>query len=309
MKLKKPGMRTIKSGLGVMVCVLSSYIGLINNTFFASMGCVVAMQTTLRGSWKAGFNRVRGTFVGGIVGFLLSLISPENAVLACLGIITAIYLCNLLDMNDSVVITCVVFCITYLNKATGHPVSYSLFRMLDTLVGVIIGIMVNYFIYRPNYVSIANEEVKSVREIAIEILKKHMGKKKHTEEDNENSKELLILKEKITKLEFLYEHILIESNYTKKDINIDKIQADIDSCNNIYLHLRILENMEDRQYLDECNCIDLEDIYMRLNDNSDIINHHNTVYNYHIKSVLDCINRIDTIEEDEIYNEKEVVGF
>ena len=73
MKIKKPGMRNIKTGLGVMICVLIGYLHIIDNTFFAAAACIVCMQTTVKGSLRVGFNRLKGTLVGGIIGFLFVL--------------------------------------------------------------------------------------------------------------------------------------------------------------------------------------------------------------------------------------------
>ena len=99
MKIKKPGMRNIKTGLGVMICVLIGYLHIIDNTFFAAAACIVCMQTTVKGSLRVGFNRLKGTLVGGIIGFLFVLIHPGSPFLACIGIITTIYICNIFKIN------------------------------------------------------------------------------------------------------------------------------------------------------------------------------------------------------------------
>ena len=104
MKLHKPGMRTIKTGIGVMLCVLLGYLNfnLVDKTFYAAIACVVCMQTTVKGSFMVGLNRLKGTFVGGLIGFLFALIGPGNPILSCLGIITTIYICNLIKINKSI---------------------------------------------------------------------------------------------------------------------------------------------------------------------------------------------------------------
>ena len=92
MKLHKPGMRNIKTGIGVMICVLAGHLHLVDNTLFAAIACIVCMQTTVKGSLTAGLNRLKGTFIGGIIGFIFVLIHPGNPILSCLGIITTIYI-------------------------------------------------------------------------------------------------------------------------------------------------------------------------------------------------------------------------
>ena len=102
MKIQKPGMRNIKTGIGVMICVLIGYIHIIDNIFFAATACIVCMQTTVKSSLTVGLNRLKGTLVGGLIGFLFVLIRPGSPVLACLGVITTIYVCNVLNIKNSI---------------------------------------------------------------------------------------------------------------------------------------------------------------------------------------------------------------
>ena len=99
LKIQKPGMRNIKTGIGVMICVLIGYIHIIDNIFFAATACIVCMQTTVKSSLTVGLNRLKGTFIGGLIGFIFVLIHPGNPILSCLGIITTIYICNLIKIN------------------------------------------------------------------------------------------------------------------------------------------------------------------------------------------------------------------
>ena len=100
LKIQKPGMRNIKTGIGVMICVLIGYIHIIDNIFFAATACIVCMQTTVKSSLTVGLNRLKGTLVGGLIGFLFVLIRPGSPVLACLGVITTIYVCNVLNIKN-----------------------------------------------------------------------------------------------------------------------------------------------------------------------------------------------------------------
>ena len=120
MKLHKPGMRNIKTGIGVMICVLAGHLHLVDNTLFAAIACIVCMQTTVKGSLTAGLNRLKGTFIGGLIGFIFVLIHPGNPILSCLGIITTIYICNVLKINNSISIACVVYCAIYLGVGTNN---------------------------------------------------------------------------------------------------------------------------------------------------------------------------------------------
>lgn len=304
LKFQKPGMRNIKSGIGVMICILVSYVGIINNTFFASMGCIVAMQTTLKGSLISGLNRVKGTLVGGSVGLLLSLIDRGNPILACIGIITSIYICNILDMNDSIVITCVLFCVLYLDLDTviSDPINYALYRTVDTSMGVFVGVLVNYYIYRPDYIAICKNQVESIKKLSIELLIEYI--------ENNERKNISILREKMWRLNELYNNLLIDSEYDAK-LDIEKMYGEIEICNQIYLHLQILEKIEGTNYLSQSNYKKYKYICDCSNKELQIKNDESIIFNYHLKMILDNIIKIEEIEsmEESKENFKKVVSF
>ena len=300
MKIKKPGMRNIKTGLGVMICVLIGYLHIIDNTFFAAAACIVCMQTTVKGSLRVGFNRLKGTLVGGIIGFLFVLIHPGSPFLACIGIITTIYICNIFKINDSITIACVVYCAILLCIGENNPLQYSLFRTWDTSIGVIIGVCVNYFIFRPNYLKSIYKELRIIEKTSIELLKGEIEKGKHEDRSH--------LKSEITKLEQFYKNFLEELEYSH-DMSCDKeINDAIKKCRQIYLHLQILEQMKDKCYLNKENYIKSKCICGGLSNDLEIKDHTSSVYNYHIGAIINNINEIHEVDENAIYEENDDVS-
>ena len=56
-------MRNIKTGIGVMICVLAGHLHLVDNTLFAAIACIVCMQTTVKGSLTAGLNKYSSKYM------------------------------------------------------------------------------------------------------------------------------------------------------------------------------------------------------------------------------------------------------
>lgn len=295
MKLQKPGMRNIKTGIGVMICVLIGYFHIIDNTFFAAAACIVCMQTTVKSSLTVGLNRLKGTFIGGIIGFIFVLIRPGDPILSCLGIITTIYICNILKINNSVTIACVVYCAIYLSIGDADPISYSISRILDTSVGVIVGVAVNYFIYRPNYLKSIYKEIRVIEKTSIKLLKSEIEKGAHAD--------ISSLKREITRLEALYKNFLEELEYSNYEVNDEEINNTIKRCKEIYLHLQILAKMKDKCYLNKENYIKSRSIYNTLPKDIEIKDNTSSVYNYHISAIIDNINEIQGIDEDNKEND------
>lgn len=298
MKLQKPGMRNIKTGIGVMICALIGKMNVIDSTFYAAIACVVSMQTTVKSSLTVGLNRLKGTFIGGLIGFLFVLIHPGDPIISCLGIITTIYICNILKINKSITIACVVYCAINLNIGDANPIVYSLSRILDTSIGVIVGVAVNYFIYRPNYLESIYKEIRIIEETSIKLLKSEIEKGEHAD--------ISSLKNEITRLEGLYKNFLEELEYSSEDVENKEITNTIKRCKQIYLHLQVLEQMKDKCYLNKENYIKSKSIYDTLPKGIEIKDNTSTVYNYHISSIIDRINEIHEMEEINDDNESDL---
>ena len=148
-EFKKVGMRNIKTAIAVVLSILISKAIKMEYPFYAAIASIISMQSSVEDSFKTGRNRMLGTIIGAIIGFLCALINPESLILVGLGIVIVIYLCNLLSWKESSSIGCVVFCAIMLNIKGNNPLFYSLNRILDTFVGIIVAIGVNYFIVPP----------------------------------------------------------------------------------------------------------------------------------------------------------------
>lgn len=290
MKLQKPGMRNIKTGIGVMICVLIGKLHIIDSTFYAAIACIVSMQTTVKSSLTVGLNRLKGTFIGGLIGFIFVLIRPGDPILSCLGIITTIYICNILKINKSIAIACVVYCAIHLSIGDASPIVYSLSRILDTSIGVIIGVAVNYFIFRPNYLESIYKEIRIIEETSIKLLKSEIEKGEHADVSS--------LKNEITRLEGSYKNFLEELEYRNEEVDNKEINNTIKKCKQIYLHLQVLEQMKDKCYLNKENYIKSKGIYDTLPKCIEIKDNTSIVYNYHISSIIDNINEIHEVDEN-----------
>ena len=299
LKLQKPGMRNIKTGIGVMICALAGYFNIVDNSFFAATACIVSMQTTVKGSLTVGLNRLKGTFIGGLMGFLFVLIKPGYPILSCLGIIATIYICNLLKINKSITIACVVYCAIYLSIGNNNPIDYSINRIIDTSIGVLIGVAVNYYIYRPDYLNSIYKEIRIIESTSIKLLKAEVEKGAHGD--------ISSLKNEITKLEGLYKNFLEELEYSNDEDNNNEINTVIKKCRQIYLHLQILEQMKDKCYLSKENYLKSKSICDELSDGKYVKDNVSTVYNYHISEIIDNINEIHEIDESQSENNEQKI--
>lgn len=143
------GMRYIKTAVAVALCILISQLLHREYPLFAGIAALLAMDTTITSSFIAGRNRVFGTLLGAAVGVLFFLVFPGNPYLCGLGAMLIIYVCTTMGWTNSASIAAIVFLAVMLNPAGEHPWIYSMNRILDTLLGIAVALVVNYLLF-PN---------------------------------------------------------------------------------------------------------------------------------------------------------------
>ncbi len=152
----KIGMRNIKTALSVFICLL--FFEAINrdNALFACIAAVICVQNTIVDSVKIGISRIIGTILGGLsaalVVFIVNAYFDEKVLIFIipLGIIILIQICVSINMKQAVAICCVVYLVVVISKNhEGGYVYYTVNRVLDTSIGIIIALFVNKYVEGP----------------------------------------------------------------------------------------------------------------------------------------------------------------
>lgn len=293
MKLKKVGMRNIKTAISVSICVALAHIFNREYIFYAAIASVIAMQSSVSDSFKAGKNRMKGTIVGAIIGFIFAFISPDNILLCGIGIVILIFICNFLGWNKSVTISCIVFLAIMLNLNGRTPFLYSINRIIDTFMGITVAVLVNYFILPPKHWDrLYTEYVLSIDKVFIIIEEKLC---------NNKNIELPKLRDEILKLEGALNTYKSEFRIKRQEnIEIDKIEKIISVCNEIYIHLKIIESIEKTCGLNESNYTKVADMFSKEPVKEKERDETSIVFNYHVENIL---NGLDKLEEIRCANE------
>ena len=148
----KIGLRTIKTGIAVGIALLVVQLFEIESVVFITIAALIGMQPTLSDSWQKGANRLYGTIVGAAFGVLLALILPSHFLLASLGVVVLIMIMNRLNIPEGITISSVVFISIFMNSDPDRTIyAYALSRLTDTVLGISIALLVNYYILPPKY--------------------------------------------------------------------------------------------------------------------------------------------------------------
>lgn len=156
LKFPKVGLRNLKTGLAVFICMTSFQLLDRESAFFACIAAVVCMKDTIESSYSVGRNRLLGTFIGGIIGIsLVSLIEYTpltdglKPLITSLGIILSIYIFTLWQRPAAVIISCIVILGIMCGYSSDESITYAIKRMIDTSFGVIIALLINKYITPP----------------------------------------------------------------------------------------------------------------------------------------------------------------
>lgn len=152
-----PGMRVVKTAIAVFLCLV--IVGLIGHKSYSGYSAIVAivcMQKGVDDSLNVSKNRIIGTIIGAIFGiFTFKMIEyfgiVENIVLpyilVAIMMIVLMMVIILLNKQTVTAITCIIFLSVAVLRDSSVDVWFFAFRrVIDTLVGILISLMVNLLI-------------------------------------------------------------------------------------------------------------------------------------------------------------------
>lgn len=157
-KLKLPpiGLRIIKSSVAVFLCYIIDYLrkgsGIV---FYSQLAALWCMQDYISESKDRARQRLAGTTIGAIYGLIVLVLITRRklmigglpeAVLIAVFIIPIIYTAVVSKRQNAAYFSCVVFLSIVVNHAKDvNPYLFVLNRVLDTIIGIVIGVCVNCF--------------------------------------------------------------------------------------------------------------------------------------------------------------------
>jgi len=154
------GMRVVKTVVSVMICmIISLFTENMNSMSISAVTALVTIRATQGETIRSGVLRVLGTIIGGAFGILtvlIGLLLPHYSdglyvLVIPVMLLIDLYLCNLLNMQDTCQISCVVIIIiaanVNLDTSIGSAFMLTLLRLRDTFIGAVIATLMNIVPY------------------------------------------------------------------------------------------------------------------------------------------------------------------
>jgi uncharacterized membrane protein YgaE (UPF0421/DUF939 family) len=289
MRVAKIGMRTIKTVIAVLLTLGISGILKLSSPLMASIAAIMTMESSISESFTTGKNRMYGTILGGVIALIMSYIVPINFFFLGIGLIILITICNIFKWEKAVRMSMIVFLSIALNYEGEARFDYAVFRTLDTLIGVVIGTAINYFIRPPN----VEEKIKNIIN--------------HTYLEIKDTLEKLIWNKEIKRLENLKNEITNMGEgykiFTKdlkfhigKSSNAAHYYKLFNSFEKIHNHLSVIYSIKESPSINDNNKETIENYFNRKIPDMeyDEMDDLDLIYNYHLEQILSELAIIDS---------------
>lgn len=148
------GIRMLKTALAVSLSILLAQVLERKMPLMSGLAAVVTMSNTVFDSFNSSLNRLKSTILGVLIASIFREVGFQGFLPTFLGIVIIINICNLMRWHDATSLSLMVFIIVML-YSPGAPDymsvwEYGVNRVIDTGLGLVIGVLVNIIISPPN---------------------------------------------------------------------------------------------------------------------------------------------------------------
>lgn len=150
----KIGLRTWKTVISVFICFMIGELRIDGIPFYSAIAAILCIQKTTSDSYKEGKKREIATIIGAIIAIIYLYIErliPSiqynflRYSLLSLLLIPIIQLSRMIKQEDGTFLMCVVFLsVTVNHNLDSIPINFAIARVIDTSIGILIGILVNH---------------------------------------------------------------------------------------------------------------------------------------------------------------------
>ena len=292
--LKLPGMRTIKTALVVIICLIISRLFNLEYPFYAAIAGVISTQNTVHDSFRVAKNRVVGTVIGSLLGILFVYIFSYNPWVSGFGILVLLYFLKVTKLEESYIVACVVYLATFI-PGHGPAIPYGIERTSATILGILTALAVNLILSPPEY---ADDIQESTYKFVSDLFKScgdffTIGKEV----------QLSTIGSEIFKIESLLTSYKLDIKRSDiKLVDTERLDYLIINSKQVYNHLGVINELGKMGYncsLNEENAKFIESLYNKQVDDIECEDaFHNEVFNYHIGELVKYLNLIKDMKLD-----------
>lgn len=167
------GMRTLKTGLTVLLAALAAQMINPDDQFVLLFTALIALENTVASSFENGMKRIAATIIGAISAILLVYTGLPLPIAAGLAVMLLIIAANRLEQTGSIGMSASVTILILLNGYAGqNPYFFTLIRLRDTFIAVMLAVLVNLIIFPPRASRRIRERSRSLYDYTLALIEK-----------------------------------------------------------------------------------------------------------------------------------------
>ncbi|MDD7363014.1 MAG: aromatic acid exporter family protein [Peptoniphilus sp.] len=240
MKKRTPriGMRTFKTALSVVVSLFIGNLLGLNTPLFVAIASMTTMQPSVHETHRAVRLRMFTCVMGVILGYFLSLITKNPYIrpfIAGAGIIIIILTLLRFKLNRYINLTNIIFVASFSSKQS--QLIYGINRLIGTLLGIIVSVVINYLIAKPTpkrgFKELLEKTYKDIFHLSEVIILA------------DQKPDLEGLQKELTKAQDSFELLRKEMDEPfSKDVEIEGVEKLLDLYGEIFVYLQVLLHMD-----------------------------------------------------------------
>lgn len=148
------GMRTLKSALSVMICILLFHISDRGAPLIAALSAVFALRQDLTTSVSFGRSRIIGNVFGGALAMLYFLIQTHfhsqfllQLFLLPTFVIVIIVFSDGIGNNAGIISGISTMLLIAMSIPEGESLIFAFNRVLDTFIGILVAVLLNLYVH------------------------------------------------------------------------------------------------------------------------------------------------------------------
>lgn len=221
----KLGPRVIKTGIAVTFALYICSVLNLESAVFAGIAAIFTIQPSIYRTWKQVWNQVQTNVLGAIIAFLGLYFLGNDPFSIGLVIIILISISLKLKMGETISLT-VVTVLAIMSAPGNEDWLFALNRFIVTFIGMATALLVNIFVYPPNYkknyVTKVNEIFQSMSILIRTAISDEMTEKCFKEQMEKLENDILLLDEQFMLFDEERENMAKLNNMDVREIVVFK---------------------------------------------------------------------------------------
>ncbi|MDO5713074.1 MAG: aromatic acid exporter family protein [Tissierellia bacterium] len=285
----KIGMRTIKTAISVVIGLYLSILLKLDTPIFTTIAAITTMQPSFTETFNTMKNRIITCIFGVVIGILLSYITDNPfllPIIAGFGVIFVIWVLQLFGFKSMITLSVIVFLASI--SSSSDKFAYGLNRLIGTVLGVLVAVIVNYLISSPKVHENFFESIALTYRDILSLTKRRILI--HSEP------KLVKLSKDIDQANTYYKIMKEELNVPfHEEVNLERPRIILSLINEIFVRFRLLEELKGHYPVltVENKRLIREMFHFTVLFDGDLEGRKNIVYNFHITTLLNNIMMIE----------------